>query len=86
MKKNNLLRSMSYKMLILTLSLSSLAILAKFIYSKKIRKLSYNLILGTSFVVFFLTASGSLLAIVLKPKSNIIQHDSLIIEKKKKIK
>jgi len=59
---------MSYRLLIGTFSISTLILIFKLIISKRLRVLTKNILIGTSFTIFFLTGTGSLVALVMKPR------------------
>lgn len=65
-KKNNLLKRLSYRFLITTFSISVGTIILKLLLSKKLRRSTWNFIVGTSFSVFIIVSGGSLIAIFLK--------------------
>lgn len=69
--KKNILHKISYKVLISLFSVSSIIIVFKLIYSKRLRKLSKNFLVGSSFAFFVLSSFLSLLIMIMKPKNKI---------------
>lgn len=70
MKKRKILNKLSYRVLITTFSLSLFALIFKLIISKRLRKMAWNYVVSTSFSAIILIGSGSVIAILMKPKNN----------------
>ena len=69
--KKKILHKISYKVLISLFSVSSLVLVFKLVYSKRLRKLTKNFLVGSTFAFFVLSSFLSLVLMLMKPKNKI---------------